>query len=100
MTIRSSFEVLSKYIRDMEILCVECLTTNSKPINELGRTNTVAHSHKHAGWIFVNFKRYVINHILNSFEDTVNILDLKKQKIGEANVKVSIWPYEEQHPIF
>jgi hypothetical protein len=33
MTIRSSFQVLSKYMRDMEILCVECLTTNSKPIN-------------------------------------------------------------------
>lgn len=64
------------------------MTVNTRKMNELGKLASGTSVHKQTGWIFINFKRYIINNILNSFEESVNVLDMRKQKIGETIVKV------------
>lgn len=48
----------------------------------------------------MNPQRYIINHVFNDFEEKVNIIDMRKQKIGEAKVKMFIDMYPQYQEEF
>ena len=56
--------------------------------------------YKQIGWIVMNPQRYIINFVINNYEETVNVIDMRKQKIGEAKVTlfVDMFKNEEFYP--
>ena len=38
----------------------------------------------------MNPQRYIINFVINNYEEPVNVIDMRKQKIGEAKVTLFV----------
>ncbi len=70
----------------MKAICIEVLHLTTKEGFQIKKKL----DYKQIGWIFITPQRFIINNVINSFEETVAIIDLKKQKIGEAKVKFNI----------
>ena len=69
----------------MKAICIEVLHLTTKEGFQIKKKL----DYKQIGWIFITPQRFIINNVINSLE-TVAIIDLKKQKIGEAKVKFNI----------
>ena len=74
----------------MKGLCIEVIHPVIKERSGSLEKKKGLNEFKQIGWIIINPSRYIINFVLNDFEENVNIIDLRKQKIGEACIKLSV----------
>ena len=82
MNIRSNIQNITKYFQDLKIIYIEVFTGLKKDREGFTENKKAQTDFKQIGLILVNPQRYVINHVINDFEETMNIIDMRKQKIG------------------